>query len=164
MAQGDQMVFYKHIEIGSASFDAAVAKRLDLPPGEAAQMRRRLAARIADTDDSSDEDNLGQAAFDAMRPPLEELARELDMCMRYYVVTFRGTRPETIWLTGGESTNARVRETLAATLGGLCEAAQPLAGVMGLNEQTRPDRSGEWAVAAGLSLYDAAQVPQEASV
>jgi hypothetical protein len=38
-------------------------------------------------------------------------------------------------------------------LGLRAEAAQPLRGVSDLGDVARPDRSAEWAVAAGLSLY-----------
>ncbi len=88
-----------------------------------------------------------------MRTPLEELAKELDMCMRYYVITFRGSRPEAIGLIGRQAACADVREILAAALGLQVEEAQALRSVQNLGDAARPDRSGEWAVAAGLSLY-----------
>jgi type IV pilus assembly protein PilM len=145
-----ELVFYKHIDIGGRSINAAVAAKLGITPEEAAQMRSRL---IADQAALTDAAPLNQALRNAMRGPLEELARELDMCMRYYVVTFRGARPETIALTGRQASCPDVRETLAAALGLQVEEAQPLRGVENLAGAARPDRSGEWAAAAGLSLY-----------
>ncbi len=86
--------------------------------------------------------------------PLEELARELDMCLRYYVVTFRGARPDALALVGRQA-GAPLREGLSSALGMPVEEAQPLRGVRDLGDAARPDRSAEWALAAGLSLYPA---------
>jgi type IV pilus assembly protein PilM len=144
------LVFYKHIDIGGKSINEAVASKLGITSDEAVQMRSRL---IADTSAVQEAAPLNQALRDAMRAPLEELGRELDMCMRYYVVTFRGARPETIALTGRQASSPDVREMLASALGLGVEEAQPLRGVHNLGDAARPDRSGEWAVAAGLSLF-----------
>jgi len=144
------LVFYKHIDIGGKSINEAVAAKLGISPEEAVQMRVRL---IADASAMNEAAPLNQALRDAMRAPLEELGRELDMCMRYYVITFRGARPETIAITGRQASCPDVRETLASALGLAVEEAQPLRGVQNLGDAARPDRSGEWAVAAGLSLY-----------
>jgi type IV pilus assembly protein PilM len=128
-----------------------VAAKLGISAAEALQMRARMASQGAEEAAS-----LSQALLDAMRAPLEELARELDMCLRYFVVTFRGTRPEAITVAGRQADTAHIRETLAAALGLHVEEAQPLRGVQNLGDVARPDRSGEWAVAAGLSLYPVA--------
>ncbi len=151
IAQDDRITFYKHVEIGTGTLNAAVAQKLGVSVPEAAQIRVRVAHAAADGQDPSE--HLRQAVADAVRPALEDLARELDMCMRYYVVTFRATRPEAIELAGGGGHCPRVSETIAGVLGLRVNPAQPLWGVAQLNEATRPDRSADWAVAAGLSLY-----------
>jgi type IV pilus assembly protein PilM len=151
IVRNGQLVFYKHLDIGGRGIDEAVGQKLGIPAEEAGQMRTRLGAdQSASTEDAAP---LGQALQDAMRPTLEGLARELDMCMRYFVVTFRGTRPELISLTGRQATCPWLQGSLASTLGLRVEAAQPLRGVLDLGDAARPDRSSEWAVAAGLSLY-----------
>jgi type IV pilus assembly protein PilM len=144
----DQLIFYKHVEIGGHQLDTAVAQKLGISLAEAAQMRARLAS-----DSAEESAPLAQAIQDAIRPSLEELARELDMCMRYFVVTFRSSRPDLIALTGRQSSCPRILETLSNILGVRTESSQPLRGVSDLQDVARPDRSGEWAVAAGLSLY-----------
>jgi type IV pilus assembly protein PilM len=147
--RGEELVFFKHIEVGGKAIDDAVAAKLGVSVAEAVQMRTRLMTDAA----AGDADTLAQALADAARTPLEELARELDMCMRYYVVTFRGSRPECLALVGRQSASVQVREVLTAALGLQVEEAQSFRGVQELGEVARPDRSGEWAVAAGLSLY-----------
>jgi type IV pilus assembly protein PilM len=148
VVRGEELVFYKHIEIGGKAFNEAVAAKLGISVPEALQMRIGMLTQAAE-----DAAPLTQAVTDAMRGPLEELARELDMCLRYYVVTFRGTRPETLAVVGRQAGVASLREGLAAALGLPVEEAQPFRGVHDLGATARPDRSGEWAVAAGLSLY-----------
>ncbi len=161
ITRGEELVFYKFIDIGGQKINEAVATKLGITPVEATQMRSRL---IMDSAASEDNAPLTKALRDAMRAPLEELAKELDMCMRYFVVTFRGSRPETILLSGRQSGCLQVRETLTAALGLQVEEMQPMRGVQDLGEAARPDRSGEWAVAAGLSLYsDASVARQEAA-
>ena len=144
----DQLIFYKHVEIGGHHLDTAVSQKLGISLVEASQMRARLAS-----DSAEESAPLAQAIQDAIRPSLEELARELDMCMRYFVVTFRSSRPDLIALTGRQSSCPRILETLSSILGVRTESSQPLRGVLDLQDVARPDRSGEWAVAAGLSLY-----------
>ena len=162
IAQDDRMTFYKHIDIGAGTLNAAVAQKLGVSVDEAAQIRVRMGRAAGDGPDESE--HLRQAVADALRPSLEELARELDMCMRYYVVTFRAARPESIEVAGGGGNCPRVLETISTVLGLRADAAQPLRGVGKLNESTRPDRSADWAVAAGLSLYgaEAARVEEAA--
>jgi type IV pilus assembly protein PilM len=150
ITRNDQLVFYKHIEVGGNAINEAVAQKLGITAIEAGQMRTRLAAQSGSGEESAP---LGQALQDAMRPSLEDLSKELDMCMRYFVVTFRGSRPDLITLTGRQATCPWLLAGLTASLGLRVEAAQPLRGVADLGDAARPDRSSEWAVAAGLSLY-----------
>jgi type IV pilus assembly protein PilM len=154
VVRGEDLVFYKHIEIGGKAINEAVAAKLGITVPEALQMRAGMAGQSVE-----EAAPLSQALVDAMRAPLEELARELDMCLRYYVVTFRGARPEAITVAGRQAGAAHIRETLAAALGLQVEEAQPLRGVQNLGDVARPDRSGEWALAAGLSLYPVAARP-----
>lgn len=149
IVRGQDLVFFKQVEIGGKAISEAVATKLGITPAEALQMRARLMTESV----AEEAGPLAQALRDAMRPPIEELAKEIDMCMRYYVVTFRGSRPEGIAITGRQAACAQLRETLANAMGFPIEEAQPLRGILELGDKARPDRSGEWAVAAGLSLY-----------
>jgi type IV pilus assembly protein PilM len=162
---GGALAFYKHIEIGAAALDEAVSQKLGVSLAEAAQMRDRLAktpaadphAEVAGIG-SGEEDMpaaLLQAVQDAMRPKVEELAREIDMCLRYYVVTFRAARPESLVAVGRQASQGQLLEMLGTSLGLSVTAGQALRGVKGLTDATRPDRSAEWTAAAGLSLYPA---------
>ncbi|HVX84589.1 MAG TPA: pilus assembly protein PilM [Phycisphaerae bacterium] len=155
MTRNGELVFYKHIDIGGRTINEAVAQKLGISLAEAANLRFRLDEPGAEAAEgmAGESAPLNQALRDAVRTPLEELARELDMCMRYFAVTFRGTRPDVIHLVGRQADLPQVGSILSAALGVRMEAAQPLRGVAELGDVARPDRSAEWAVAAGLSLY-----------
>lgn len=148
--QAGRLVFYKFIEIGAQTLDSAVAQKLGVPPAEAAALRQRAAAPNGA---EAVPEALGQALQDALRVPYDELARELDLCLRYQVITFRATRPELLTLVGSQAQHKHLTDILSSTLGLTVEAAQPLTGAQNLTAATRPDRASEWAVAAGLALY-----------
>jgi type IV pilus assembly protein PilM len=154
ITRNDQLVFYKHIDVGGRAINEAVAQKLGITAIEAGQMRTRLA--LSQSSGAEDSAPLGQALQDAMRPTLEDLARELDMCMRYFVVTFRGSRPDLITLTGRQATCPWLIGGLSSSLGLRVEAAQPLRGVPELGAPARPDRSSAWSSATGQSLCPAA--------
>ncbi len=160
ITQEDRLVFYKNIEIGDRLLNQAAAEKLGVPITEAAPQLRRCLAQCDPSDPSDPTDTtdspeapLELAIFDATRPLIEELAKELDLCLRYYGVTFRGSRPEVICGIGGQSYCPRSLELIASTLGSRIEIIQPLRGMGDLGNYARPDRSTEWSLVTGLSLY-----------
>ena len=166
------LVFFKHIEIGASALDDLVSQKLGVSMDEAAQMRDRLGQALPENPHAATGSNPGgeampeallQAVQDAMRPKVEELAREIDMCLRYYVVTFRAARPEGLVAVGRQASQVRMLEMLASALGLTVTPGLPLRGVQSLTDATRPDRCGEWAVAAGLSLYPVSESAEAAA-
>jgi hypothetical protein len=71
--------------------------------------------------------------FDATRSTMEELGREIGLCLRYYSVTFRGQRPNKLRLLGGEAADPMLLGVLNAALrfrskrGGRSSASTPVA-------------------------------------
>ena len=157
MLQGDRMVFYKHIEVGGEAFTSAASQKLGLGREEAGQLLTQVAQGV----DAGANPQLAQAVLDAVRPALEEVGRELDMCLRYYVVTFRGTRPEHAYLVGGHAASVRIAESLGQTIGAQLRGAAPLGTIVQDTPLIDPAAAGQWAVAAGLALYS---LPEPAGV
>ncbi len=161
IGRGRDIVFIKTIPIGGALFNRAVAECLEVAPAEAEALRRRLGRRArgtsADKDatESEETDRVCRAVADAIRPHLEDLANEITLCLRYYSVTFRGPKPESIGFTGGESHNQDIPALLADRLGIEGQAIDPLRGVRTDHLGPILDRRGslcEWTTAFGLSL------------
>ena len=106
-----------------------------------------------DVDSSTD-----RAVYEAVRPLMGTLARELTMCLRYYGVTFRGAAPQQIMLAGGDSTEPRLRETIAESCNVevLCddeiETLSTMYPAIRAKVRNASGSHGAWAVAAGLSI------------
>jgi type IV pilus assembly protein PilM len=162
IGKGREISFMKPIEIGSNHLHEAISRKLEITGEEARGLRRRLIeggdAEAADanpaTAAAAKRDPVRQAVFDATRSTMEELAREIGLCLRYYSVTFRGQRPSKVRLLGGEAADPQLLGVLNGALSVPVEAGRPLFSVN--HDQMDPaDRRGtmsEWALALGLAL------------
>ena len=97
------------------------------------------------------------SVFDAVRGQAESLAREINLCLRYCSVTFRGLRPQRVMLTGGEVYDASLVRLLGEQLGLECVVGHPLKGIDVSAVDLGGDRRGmlaEWATCTGLAIRD----------
>jgi len=165
IVRNGRVMFFKSIEIGGKTLDEGVGQRLGLPIAEAAALRRRLQATdVVEPQTSQDQPLFGdarretieRAVYESLRSAVNELGRELSLCLRYFSVTFRGRRPETVLLVGGEAYEAQLPRLLADCAG---IAVEPL-NLGQLVDFSRVcdivgarDRWCEWGVAAGLAMW-----------
>jgi type IV pilus assembly protein PilM len=157
IGRGRDISFMKPIDLGSHHFHEAVSKKLGITMDEARALRRRLIEAAPGPGMSLEavrKDSVRQAVFDATRSTMEQLGREISLCLRYYSVTFRGQRPGKLRLVGGEAADPLLLGVLNSALGVPVEANRPLFSVdtsrMDANE--RKGYMSEWATALGLSL------------
>jgi len=152
IGKGREISFLKTIEIGGMQFQEAISRKLSISIEEAQALRRRL----AETADSPAEkkDPVRQAVFDATRSVMEQLGRELSLCLRYQSVTFRGQRPTRLRLMGGEGADTHLQEILTSILTIPIEAPRPLYSIDSsqLKSLQRQQAMGEWALVLGLAL------------
>jgi type IV pilus assembly protein PilM len=154
IGRGREISFIKPIDIGGFHFHEAVSRKLGITPEEAEALRRRLVEAGEPTDSAARRDPVRQAVFDATRSPMEELGREISLCLRYYSVTFRGHRPTKLRLVGGEACDPQLQSLLNSALVIPVEIGRPLYSV-NTSRMKPSDRRGamcEWALALGLSL------------
>ncbi|MBC24319.1 MAG: hypothetical protein CMJ32_10445 [Phycisphaerae bacterium] len=112
--QGSRIVFCKSLSLGGGRMDAAVQEHLKIDLETAAALRRaRLVVAAGSKDASNVDPTADRAAFDATRGILQELAREISLCLRYYGVTFRGTPPLGVILSGAEALEPHLDEAIA---------------------------------------------------
>jgi hypothetical protein len=86
---------------------------------------------------------------------IEEISREIGLCLRYYSVTFRGHRPEEAWIVGGEAGNAWLWARLCEDTALKPSPHDPLSALDLTSVQSvvgGPDKWSGWGVAAGLAL------------
>jgi type IV pilus assembly protein PilM len=153
IGKGRDISFVKPIDVGGRMFNEAVSRKLGISLEEARSLRRRL-SETNDTSESAKKDPVRQAVQDATRSPMEELGREISLCLRYYSVTFRGQRPNRVRVVGGEACDPQLHMILNSVLAIPAEAARPLRNA-GISRMKANDRSGllcEWSVAFGLGL------------
>ena len=155
IGRGREISFLKTIEIGSRHMLEAVSAKLGITIDEARALRRRLAeAGPVDSADAARSDPVRQAVFDASRSIMEDLGREISLCLRYFSVTFRGQRPEKVRLVGGEASDPQLHAVLNTALPIPVETSRPLFSV-DTSRMKPSDRRGmmcEWTLALGLGL------------
>ncbi len=164
VARGRDVLFIKRIDIGGRTLTQATADQLGLSLDEAHDLRMRVmrefnrdfGPRPEGTDDEHDEmARLFWAVYDGMRDKAIMLAREISLCLRYCSVTFRGLRPDRVFVTGGNAYDPAMLALFNEHTGVQCEVGKPLQGIDLSDDQLRSDRRGalaEWAVCCGMAL------------
>ena len=167
VARGRQILFLKNIPIAGQKFTEAVAGQLNITFEEAHDLRGRcihVDSACPDGDscepdvqqgqDSSCRNPVDWSIHDALRSEVEQLAKEVALCLRYCAVTFRGLRPTKVTLCGGEAYDRVVARMLDEQLGVPCELGQPFKGIDISGAGMGSDGHGElveWAVCIGLA-------------
>jgi type IV pilus assembly protein PilM len=146
VAQNDDLLFVKYIDVGGQHFDLAVARHLKMDLHDAVSLRRHNGDRRAELQDPE----VARGVAEALRPVLERLANELAMCVRYHSVTFRGQPIVRTVLGGGEATNG-LADYLSKHLDLKTELSDPFRTF-----PTTPNlgRKGQWDIAAGLAMRE----------
>jgi type IV pilus assembly protein PilM len=183
--RGDQIAFCKPLSISGTLFNRAVAEHLQMSEADAGELRQqRLMIRQAaehtcqlahdgepSTPDvaqyapehepllsSTLDPETDRAVYAAVRPVLNELAKEVTLCLRYYGVTFRGQPPERIILTGGDALEPKLDETIARACQLRVSFDDTPGALTALNSQIEgalnrtPGPASCWSAAMGLSL------------
>jgi len=164
--------FVKHMPIGGQRFANEIGSRLGVGSEQTERLRRILRRGKNGTvgestvsvaggvdEEAKMEASTKQVVVDAISSIAEELAGQISRCLRYYTVTFRGTRIERVYLTGGEAYEDILVNVMRRQLPVDVEVGQPLKGFDLSAEGARinfdSDKRGllcEWAVAVGLGL------------
>ena len=137
-----RVVFFKILEIAGRTFDQSVADQVSMPLGEAKELRRQFEVNHGD----ERFEGAHRALREALRTPVSELGREIDLCLRYFGVTFHGARPEALTLVGGESLQPWLAPMLAEQNGLAVEVGDPTHGAIEIE-----NAGAGWAVAVGLA-------------
>lgn len=148
--RGQEIAFYKSIEVGGKQMAAKASERLGLSAETIADLRRRRFEG-----DTSIDPRVDRAIFEAARPIIDDIAQEVALCLRYYSVTFRGVRPDECVLVGGEAREPRFAELIAGVLQIEAALGRPFHGLDAAEAVGLTDRrslGAEWSVATGLAL------------
>jgi len=146
VADAKDILFLKYIHTGGQDWDESIARHMDLPFEEAAKMRELIAAVPV----LNDQNDVHRAVVEAIRDRLEWLGSEIELCLRYYKVTFRGSPLEKVVLTGSQLA-PWLTSFFAKRLSLPCEIGNPLSAVPQA-PPTALERPGRWALGVGLCL------------
>ena len=156
--RGTEIAFLKLLDIGGQLLNQSVSKALGVSEKEAGNLRLRIMhedSRRRETDRDAVSEEIKASATDAVRPCIDRLNRDLLLCLRYFAVTFRGRKPESLTLAGGEAHEPLLARTIAETVEIPCIIGAPLRGLGGLDlvgGRERRSLQPAWAVACGLAL------------
>lgn len=157
--RGDQVAFCKALSLCGQEMDRAVAAHLRMDGPTACDLRsKRLRLAAGDPQATPCDPAADRAVYEAVRPLLGDLVREMTLCVRYYGVTFRGRPPERVVLSGGDAMEPHLDEMIAHAckcqvirddeVGTLATIQKQAAALLG----DRAGVPGVWTVAAGLSM------------
>jgi type IV pilus assembly protein PilM len=165
IGHGPDVVFVKTVSCGGRDINEAVAKSLDLSLREAVNLRESLARGKAPSPDDENDgadgpDGMLAEVLKACEPVLAQLAKEISLCLRYHAVTFRGYRPVSMQISGGEARHPLTVDYLGRALGLAVNKADPLRN-MNTSEvnigQSRRQAAPCWMLSAGLALRGVVQ-------
>jgi len=146
-----RVAFFKLIDIGADQIDQAVADQLNMSVTALRQQRAN-----AQPESTSAEAEGQQAMTQAYAAAIQELSREVQLCLRYYSVTFRGRRPDHAMLVGGASHDSLLAKLLGDQMSIRVAPTSPFTGVdvssVARLAGVTDAELGPWAVAAGLSM------------
>lgn len=152
VTRGRAVAFYKQVELGGRAMTRLCAERLGLDPATVSDLRkRRMAAEPGAIDAKVD-----RALYDAVRPLMSDLAQEVTLCLRYFSVTFRGSRPDGVVVSGQEAGEPRLAQTLSEALHVPASVGRPLDGydlsrAGGVINDRGPGGGAQWGACVGLS-------------
>jgi type IV pilus assembly protein PilM len=158
LTRGLELSFLKMVNIGGEHFNDAVAQALSISQDEAADLRIRIIRQTCSRrtgDQPTVPEEIQAAVTDAVRPLIERISREVQLCLRYFAVTFRGQQPQSLTLVGGEAHAPSLIRTIGEDIDVPCTIGNPLRGITRIGPIGGLDQRSlqpAWAVACGLAL------------
>ena len=163
IVRGNNIVFLKNCSSGGRSLDELVANKLGITTDEAWEERHRI---LTEHEDWKANERAAEIVS-AMTPGLDQLGKEIGLCLRYYAVTFRGEKPDRIVFGGSEVSHHAVREYLTEATQMEVVTGDPFRGIkipQQLEDVFAESGLPEWTTAIGLALKNARRVNKEVKV
>ncbi len=151
IGRGTSISLVKQIPLAEQHLTQKAAEILGVSYEEAARQITQEGVRHLTAEDSP----IRRMLSSAMSRTIEDLAREISLCFKYYAVTFRGERPSEVVFAGGRLYESLLMDMLCRQLNLDIRTAEPLRGIdlshVSFDRRPNPQRA-EWAVAVGLAL------------
>ena len=152
ITRGADLVFAKLIDLGGEHMNEAAQKRLGIEIDVVRELRDHRASTTGR--DTTADERIQRAMFDAVRPVIAEIAREASLCLRHYAVTFRGSRPVRSVLMGTEAEEPLFTDIVSAAIGIETRVFSPLSGVRTEATVGNGIYGPDWASVVGAACRD----------
>ena len=150
IGKGQEIAFVKQVDLAGERFNREVAAKLGIEVQQASLLRKKVSDPSYQSDISNE---TKQLIKDALNHVVNELVREITLCFRYYTVTFRGRRPEKLFVSGGCAYEENLLEHLSDRLGMRVEYVDPFNTFMsGRSSVIRQKNRCEWTCSLGLAV------------
>ncbi len=159
MTCGTEINFVKLIDVGTRDFQQAMANRFSLESQEARQLYANFVEGYGGHEDGQQSHASLEtpAVLEAIKPAVELLSKEIGICMRYFSVTFRGLRTDSITCVGGASMQPEILTSIGEAAGVPARMGHPLRNIDTRNVFTGSDRRNgqpDWATVLGLAMRE----------
>ena len=154
VSDGRNCEFTRVLEWGGWALNVAIARALDLSPGEAEPVKRALSLTGAERlPDGFDEGQL-ETAREAARKQLQSFARELVSSLQFYQNQPGSLGIGEIVLTGGATHLPGFAAELERLIGVPVRVGDPLARLKVSKKVREEEQMGSFAIAIGLGIED----------
>jgi type IV pilus assembly protein PilM len=154
VSDGRNCEFTRVLEWGGWALNVAIARALDLSPGEAEPVKRALSLTGGELlPDGFDEDQL-ETAREAARKQLQSFARELVSSLQFYQNQPGSLGIGEIVLTGGTTHLPGFAAELERLIGVPVRVGDPLARLKVSKKIREDQQTGSFAIAIGLGIED----------
>lgn len=164
LTRGAEVILLKGVDIGARNMLDAIAERCGVDPLRAEELYLAAAA----TDDPAKTNRMSETTprqvYEVLEPLVQQIGREVALCLKYASVTFKGAHSSTVTCVGGLAADDKILGWLTSMLGLPAKAGHPFRGIDpsptqrgksgdGLGAPDRRAANGAWATALGLALH-----------
>lgn len=154
VSDGRNCEFTRVLEWGGGALNVAIARALDLTPGEAEPVKRALSLAGPESLPEGFDDSQLETAREAARKQLQSFARELVSSLQFYQNQPGSLGIGEIVLTGGTTHLPGFAAELERLIGVPARIGDPLARVKVSKKIRESDQTGSFAIAIGLGIED----------
>ncbi|MCC7293524.1 MAG: pilus assembly protein PilM [Phycisphaerales bacterium] len=164
LTRGAEVMLLKGVDLGARNMLDAIADRCGVDALRAEELYLAAAA----TDDPGRANQMSETTprqvYEVIEPLVQQIGREVALCLKYASVTFKGAHSSTVTCVGGLAADDKILGWLCSMLGLPAKAGHPFRGIDPAPHQrgksggglAAPDRraaNGAWATALGLALH-----------
>lgn len=164
LTRGAEVILLKGVDIGARNMLDAIAERYGVDAPRAEEIYLAAAAAEDSAKANQMPETTPRHVYEVIEPLVQQIGREVALCLKYASVTFKGAHSSTVTCVGGLAADDKILGWLTSMLGLPAKAGHPFRGIDpvpcrqgkssdGLAAPDRRAANGAWATALGLALH-----------